>query len=179
MSNATSCEVAAFDAIASSLFIYQLAASCSNACLQCQGFLWQERRHRHIWWHCNDYCFVFEDGSPFAFSSTFITHHHVEDWTGRPAGGVYVVCLGNGIGTTNPMFSFVSWLAESVWAMEMWLTGLWSGLCASGDHAVGAMRGVFLPCPHAHHAPSGGPAVVGKEGHSPNTRFVHLSGGRR
>jgi len=93
MSNATSCEVAAFDAMASPLFIYQLAASCSNACLQCQGLLWQERRHRHIWWHRNDNCFVFEDRSPFAFSLTFTTHDHVEDWS--PAGGVSLCGVGS------------------------------------------------------------------------------------
>lgn len=41
---------------------YQLAASCPNVCLECQGFVWQERRRRHIWWYRNDNCYVFEDG---------------------------------------------------------------------------------------------------------------------
>ena len=50
MRNATSCEVAASEAMASPLFIYQLAASRSNACLQCQELLWQERRHRFVVW---------------------------------------------------------------------------------------------------------------------------------
>ena len=66
MNNATACEVAAFHVMASPLFVYQLA-SCSNVCLQCQGLLWRERRHRHIWWHRNDNCFIFEDGSPLHF----------------------------------------------------------------------------------------------------------------
>ena len=84
MNNATSCEVVAFVVTASPLFIYQLA-SCSNACLLCQGFFWPEPRQRQIWWHRNDNCFIFEAGSSFCIF--FHVHHHIEDWTGRPAGG--------------------------------------------------------------------------------------------
>ena len=73
MNNATSCEVAAFVVMASPLFIYQLA-SCSNACLERQGFLWQEGRQGQIWWHRNDDCsFLRTVRRPFAFSLTFIT----------------------------------------------------------------------------------------------------------
>ena len=52
MNNAATCKVAAFVVMASLLFIYQLA-SCSNACLQCPGFLWQESRQCQTWWHRN------------------------------------------------------------------------------------------------------------------------------
>ena len=88
MNSATSCEVAAFHVVASPLFVYQLA-SCSNVCLQRQGFLWQERRRRDIWWHRSDNCYIFEDGSPLHF--LWHSHHsspYIEVWTAPRAGGV-------------------------------------------------------------------------------------------
>ena len=79
---------------------------------QGQGFFWPESRQRLIWWHRNDNCFVFEDGSSvhvvswifLVFShaesrcsslqssppvfSILADGSHTEGWTGHPAGGV-------------------------------------------------------------------------------------------
>ena len=50
----------------------------------------------------------------------------------------------------------------------------------NGDHAVGAIRGVFYPCPHAHHCPLPATGSGRKRGTQPPTPvFVHLFGGDR
>ena len=102
MNNATPCKVAAFVVMASPLFTRAKA----------KGFFWPESRQRPIWWHRNDNCFVFEDGSSvhvvswifLVFShaesrcsslqssppvfSILADGSHTEGWTGHPAGGV-------------------------------------------------------------------------------------------
>ena len=70
---------------------------------------------------------------------------------------------------------------QALWGWK-WKSGVMLAKCrrcgVNGDHAVGAIRGVFYPCPHAHYCPLPATGSGRKRGTQPPTPvFVHLSGG--